>query len=212
MLKKKKLENQIDNLVQEMEKDLIELEKEFKAQNKKKEKFHDIKTKGKILELLKNKIKILKSKYNGEEIDEEEVEDNATALEKFEEILKKSKNLGQSSQRDLYQEEKDKMEEWKEREKQQDEMIDELGKGIQQLKYEGEMAGKGIEDIGKKVKQTEKKIDKTHKKMKTQNERVIELINKIRSPEKLCCDIILILILLGLICVLYSIIKHKYLK
>ena len=74
------------------------------------------------------------------------------------------------------------------------------------------MAGKGIEDIGKKVKQTEKKIDKTHKKMKTQNERVIELINKIRSPEKLCCDIILILILLGLICVLYSIIKHKYLK
>lgn len=212
LIQLKKIENKIDNLIQEMEKELIELEKELKSQKKKKNQFHDLKTKEKILELLKNKVKILKSKFKGEEVDEEEVQDNTTALEKFEEILKKSKNLGESTQRDLYLEEKDKIDEWNERKKNQDEMLDELGKGIQQLKYEGEMAGKGIDDIGKKVKHTGKKIDGTQTKIKTQNERLNELLNKIRSSDKICCDIILILILLGLICVLYSIIKHKYKK
>ena len=90
--------------------------------------------------------------------------------------------------------------------------MEKISKGIKQLKYEGEMAREGINEIGKRTKQSGKKIDDTQQKILSQNERVKELINKLRSSDKICCDIVLILILLGLICVLYSIIKHKYIK
>lgn len=189
------------------------MEKELKSQKKKPKKFNDLQAKEQIMDLLQKKVKFLKSKYNGEEIDEEEVEDNRTALEKFEDILKKRKNIEDSTQdRELLEEEKDKIEEWEERKKKQDEKLNEIGEGFGRLKHEAEMAGKGIEEIRKKTKKTEKKIDNTQAKIQTQNERLSELVNKIRSSDKICCDIVLILILLGLICVLYSIIKHKYKK
>ena len=53
-------------------------------------------------------------------------------------------------------------------------------------------------------------MNKTHKKVVTQNQKSKDLAYKIRSADKLCCDIILIMILLGLIGVLYGIIKQKY--
>ena len=55
-------------------------------------------------------------------------------------------------------------------------------------------------------------MDKTSKKVKTQNDKLKDLVEQIRSSDKICCDLILILILLGLICVLYSVIKHKFIK
>ena len=61
-----------------------------------------------------------------------------------------------------------------------------------------------------KIKGTDDKIKKTTVKVQTQNERVKDLLNKIRTSDKICCDIVLILIVIGLICVLYSVIKHKY--
>lgn len=96
------------------------------------------------------------------------------------------------------------------RKKGQDDKLKDIRKGIQAIKIEAEKAGEGLKEIGKKVKQNEKHIDKTGKKLQTQNERVKDFINKIRSSDKICCDIVLILILIGLVCVLYSIIKHKY--
>ena len=96
------------------------------------------------------------------------------------------------------------------RKKGQDDKLKDIGKGIQAIKIEAEKAGERLKEIGKKVKQNEDHIDKTGKKLQTQNERVKDFINKIRSSDKICCDIVLILILIGLVCVLYSIIKHKY--
>ena len=96
------------------------------------------------------------------------------------------------------------------RKKGQDDKLKDIRKGIQAIKIEAEKAGERLKEIGKKVIQNEDHIDKTGKKLQTQNERVKDFINKIRSSDKICCDIVLILILIGLICVLYSIIKHKY--
>jgi hypothetical protein len=53
-------------------------------------------------------------------------------------------------------------------------------------------------------------MSKTHKKVVTQTQKLKDIANKLRSADKLCCDVILILILLGLIGVLFSIIKQKY--
>ena len=211
ILELKTVEKEIENLLQEMEQELIELKKELKAQKRNSKKYNDLQTKEKITDLLEKKIKILKSKYEGEEIDEDEIKDNRTALEQLDDILKKNKNFEDSTQeREPYEEEINKINEWDERKKKQDEKLEEIGIGVRELKYEAEMAGKGINEVGEGVKKTGINIDKTHEKVKTQNERLSELVNKIRSSDKICCDIVLILILLGLICVLYSIIKHKY--
>ena len=209
----KKVEKQIENLIEEMKQELIDLEKELKSQKNKPSKYNDLKAKEKIMDLLKEKVKILKSKYNGEEIDEEEVKDNRTALEKFEDILKKKRNNEDSTQdRELSEDQINKMNEWDGRKEEQDKKIDVIAEGIQILKNEAIMAGKGIDAVGKRTKKTGKNMDNIHSRVKTQNERITELVNKIRSSDKICCDIVLILILLGLICVLYSIIKHKYIK
>ena len=94
--------------------------------------------------------------------------------------------------------------------KNQDEQLDEIHKGVGQLKYEAGLAGQGIRNIDTKVQNVTKHVDKTHKSVNTQNSRLKELIFKFRSADKYCCDIILILILIGLVCTLYSIIKHKF--
>ena len=96
------------------------------------------------------------------------------------------------------------------RKKGQDDKLKDIRKGIQAIKIEAEKAGEGLKEIGIQVAQNGDHIDKTGKKLQTQNERVKDFINKIRSSDKICCDIVLILILIGLVCVLYSIIKHKY--
>ena len=92
----------------------------------------------------------------------------------------------------------------------QDENLDVVHHGLKSLKYELNQAEEGIDYIQKKIKKTTKKTDKSHKKLTTQTQRIKDLTNKLRSSDKLCCDIILILILLGLIGVLVAIIKQKY--
>jgi len=63
------------------------------------------------MDLLEKKVKILKNKYGGEEIDEDEIKDNRTALEKLDDIL--NENIEDSTQeRELNEEEKNKINEW----------------------------------------------------------------------------------------------------
>ena len=81
---------------------------------------------------------------------------------------------------------------------------------IKTNKREAEKAGDANKDIGKRTKKTDDHMTDKIITINTQNKILKELINKIRSSDKICVDITLILILLVLICVLYSIIKHKY--
>lgn len=205
-----KINTKIENLIKEIENDIIELEKELKSQKKKK-KYTDIETKDKIMDLLKDKIKILKNKYNGEEIDEEELIDNRTALEKLDNILKEKYNNDENSEgRELYEEEKQQIDEWKREKDKQDEMLDQLGHAVKNLGNEAKVAESANEEINKRTKKLSKKMDKAGEKVKGQTDRLTDLVTKIRSSDKICCDIVLILILLGLICVLYSVIRHKF--
>jgi DNA repair exonuclease SbcCD ATPase subunit len=214
--KKHKIENEIDALLNEIDSDLKQLETELKAQKKKKDKYPDTETKEEILEKLKEKVQILKSKYKGEEFSEEELIGNKSALEQLENLLEERKKSSSEEdgeeRRDLTEEEKNKINEWKKKVKEQDGILDDIYEGVVNIKEEAIRAGEGIETVGKKVKKLHPKVDKTTKKIKTQNERLKELVNEIRSSDKICCDIILILIFLGLICVLYSVIKHKFIK
>ena len=128
----------------------------------------------------------------------------------MDDFLKKSKVKENSELRELYKEEKDKIDEWKGIVKKQDEKMEEIREGVMRIKEEALKAGDAIKDIGKRDKILDGHMTETGNNIQTQNERVKELLNKIRSSNKICVYITLILILFGLISVLYSIIKHKY--
>ena len=209
LIEKDKIEKKLEELDKEIKSDIKDLEKELKAQGNKKDKYHDLDQKKKILKLLKEKAKIIEKKYKKEDFDDElnNYEQNIMQLDDF---LKSNNIEEQTELRELFKEEKDKIDEWRGRIKIQDEKLEEIGKGIREIKVQAEIAGDAIKDIGKRVNNAGKHMDGTIEKTKTQNERVRDLVNKIRSSDKICVDITLILILFGLICVLYSIIKHKY--
>ena len=107
---------------------------------------------------------------------------------------------------------KKKIEEWKMKKNEQDGELEEIRKIIKNMKGVAITIGDNINSVEIKTKDLGGEIDVTNKKIETQNERLKELIKKIRPCEKFCCDIILILIFLGLLCVLYSLIKNRYIK
>ena len=112
------------------------------------------------------------------------------------------------SDRELYDIEKDMIDEFNLEVIKIDKKIDELGHIIPSLKIAAEEIGKQIRGI-----QITKIIPKAvfiTKEVKSKTEMVNDYIKEIRKPCNFCCDIILLLILLGLICILISIIRQKY--
>ena len=210
ILARKKAEKKIEQLFEDMTLDFKEMEKELKHQKKNPTKFPDIQTKTKILELLKKKLNILKSKYEDEDYNQDEYSQNENQIQTLENYLSSQQMEGNYNKRDIYEEEENKIDEWNKRIKQQDEQLDEIHKGVGKIKQEAGTAGIGINKIGKKFKGIDKHVDKTQKKVISQNTRLKEFLTKLRSKEKICCDILLILILLGLIFTLYSVIKHRF--
>ena len=212
ILARKKAEKKLDELYEDIDLDIKEMEKELKHQKKNPKKFPNIDTKTQIVDLLKKKLKILKSKSDDEEeYDQDEYSQNENQIQTLEQFLTTNNSFQNDiNNRDIYEEEENKIGEWNNRIKTQDDKLDEIHKGVGKLKKEAKTAGTGISKTGKRVKELNKHVDKTQKSVSSQNERLKELINKIRSGDKYCCDIILILILIGLIFTLYSIIKHKF--
>ena len=108
---KNKIEKKLKELDDEIKTDIKNLEKELNAQKKSK-KFHDIDQKDKIFKLLTEKINILQKKYKGEEF-EDELNDYEQNIEQLDDFLKRS-NFGENSElRELFEEEKIKIDEWK---------------------------------------------------------------------------------------------------
>ena len=212
IVERKKIENQVDTIIEEIRSDIKEMEKELKHQNKKPEKFPDLQTKNKILKLLKQKMDLLKNKFDNSEYNESEYNEKDNEIKTLEQFLSENNgslnNIG--GNRDLIEEEQNKIDEWGRRKKEQDEQLDEIHARVGDLKNEANFANRALSNIGKKVDKVGQHVEETNKSVSTQNGRLKELITKFRSPDKYCCDIILVLLLIGLVCTLYSIIKHKF--
>ena len=112
IMEKNKIEKKLEELDKEIKSDILDLEKEFKAQKNKKDKYHDLDQKKKILELLNEKVNIIEKKYKKEDFDEElnNYEENIMQLDNF---LKENKIEEKSELRKLFKEEQDKIDEWK---------------------------------------------------------------------------------------------------
>ena len=128
IIEKKRIEEKLDDIEREFQKDIKNLEQELKAQKKKSNKFYDIEQKEKMINLLKEKINILEKKYKGEDVDESEVKNNESMIQSLDDFLKNSKINENPEQRELFEEERNKIEEYDRRRKEQDEQLDEIHK------------------------------------------------------------------------------------
>ena len=97
---------------------------------------------------------------------------------------------------------------WRKR-RQEEEDLEEIHAGVKILRYENNSTTENIEKTHNKVKQTTKHTVQTIKHVNKQNKKLKEIIGKLRKGNKLCLDIILIIIAFGLINALYYIIKLR---
>ena len=148
----------------------------------------------------------LQTKFEGTDINEQEIIDNRTHIEQLDDLIKKQKE-SESSQREIYEEEQAAIDEWERRKQKQNEELNDLGDLVRELKTEAKIAEEGVNKISKAVLEVAEHADKTNRNVVTQNKQLKEMIQKIRSGNKLCVDFILLIVLLGLLAVLYSLIK-----
>ena len=209
IFERKTLESKLETLLDEIEKKMKKLNIELKAQKNKTGKYGDFTQKEKMVELMEQKYQLFRSKLDGMDIDEKQIEENKTSIEQLEDILAKEEGRAPQQERELYEEEKAKMQEWKEELARQDEDLDEISGVVKELKEQSKLAGENIEKTHKQVKKVTKATVQTTKRVNQQNKKLKDLISKLRSGDKLCVDIILILVGLGLVAVLYNIISSQ---
>ena len=207
---RKKIESKIEEKLDQVEDMMKKLNIELKAQKNKTGKYGDFTQKEKYVTLMEQKYQLFRSKLDGMDIDEKQIEENKDSIEQLEEILANEEGKTAQEERELYEEEKAKMQEWEEEKARQDQDLDEIGDVVVQLREQSKLASENIDRTNKKVKQVTKKTVQATKKVNQQNKKLKDLVKKLRSGDKLCIDIVLILIVLGLIAVLYNIIKSQF--
>ena len=199
---KKQLESKINKLLDEINNNLKDLEIELNVQKKKKGKYGDFEGKEKMKNLMNEKFNFLCSKFEGIEITESQIKENQNSIDQLDNILEKQSI--NNNEEPLSDEAKEKMEEWKKEQEEQDKGLDQIKDGLKILKNEIKLANENISSTNKVVKKITKHTDQTHNRVHHANVKVKDLISKIRSSDKICVDIVLILILVGLICALYN--------
>ena len=202
---KKQLESKISKLIDEINNNLKDLEIELNVQKKKKGKYGDFEGKEKLKNLMNEKFNFLCSKFDGIEVTETQIKENQNSIGQIDKILEKEITI--NNDEPLSDEAKEKMEEWKKEQEEQDKGLEQIKDGLKILKKEIKTANENISSTNKVVKNVSKHTDKTHNKVNSANKKIKDLISKIRSSDKICVDIILVLILVGLICALYNLIK-----
>ncbi len=150
---------------------------------------------------------IKQNRNEGREVSENKIQDNLNNMEKLENII----NNGPSQpDRVLSIEEREKIESWKREVEDQDKELDTVFNIIKDVKKEVKDIGKSIDSVGKKIKLVDKHAEKTDNKLKTTNAQLKALLEKVRSSDKICVDILLICVCLGLCSILYNMLKSKF--
>jgi t-SNARE complex subunit (syntaxin) len=115
---------------------------------------------------------------------------------------------GGSAERALYDEEGNKIEVWKNEITDQDIILGRVANNVKILKGEARKINDKQDDVSKKVNEVSTAANKTEKKLDSTNKKIKDLLEKL-GHDKICIDIILVCICLGLIAVLYNVIKSK---
>ena len=209
IFQREKIESNLETKLDTVEEMLKNLNIELKANKNKTGKYGDFTQKENYVGILEKKYQLFRSKLDGMEIDQQQIQETKDKMEQLEEIIANEEGRTAQEERELYEEEKAKMQEWKDEVARQDEDLEEIHDIVKQIKDENKLASENIAKTHKKVKQVTKNTVQTTKHVNQQNKKLKDLIGKLRGGNKICLDIILILIGLGLIAALYYIIKSR---
>ena len=207
---RKTIENKLESLLDEIERKIKEFNDELKAQKNKIGKYGDFSQKEKMATLMEQKFQLFREILDGMNIDEKQIEENKSSIEQLEDILAKEEGRNTEKGRELFEEEKSKMQEWNEEVDRQNKDLKEIGHVVQLIKEEAKLASENIDRTNKTVKKLTKNTEVVTKRVYSQNKKLKDLIGKLRSGDKLCMDIILILVALGLMAVLYNLLKVRF--
>jgi len=209
IFQRKKIESNLETKLDTVEEMLKNLNIELKANKNKTGKYGDFTQKENYVGILEKKYQLFRSKLDGMEIDQQQIQETKDKMEQLEEIIANEEGRTAQEERELYEEEKAKMQEWKDEVARQDEDLEEIHDVVKQIRDESNLASENIAKTHKQVKQVTKNTVQTTKHVNQQNKKLKDLIGKLRGGNKICLDIILILIGLGLIAALYYIIKSR---
>ena len=172
VLSHQKIIKNIESIINQIDEDMMILEKELYFQKKKRS--PDAKTKEDIMKLLKNKFNLLKNKFKPKE----EQEDNKDKVRSIDDFLENNKN-NNVQQRDIYEEEDEKIKEWENKKQQGDVMINEISDLVKGMNSDAKNLGYAIGEITKKTKKMGNKFNDTYDNTDVQIKRVDKLNKKI---------------------------------
>ena len=177
ILSKQKVIKNIESMITKIDDDMKILEKELFFQKKKKS--PDVKQKEDIMKLLENKFISLKNKSNPNEEEEEKYhKEKAQNLDDFLQKIEKNKNTN-SQERDLYEEEDEKIKEWNYKKQKEDEMFNEISGLVKGMNSDAKNLGMTIDEMRKKTGKMKNQFNYVYDNTKKQTERIDKLNKKI---------------------------------
>lgn len=208
--KRLKLNNQIESILKEISINIENLKHNNINNN--------IKGDKEKIELIEKKFYLLNIKFNNIEVKTNIMNENPLMIDTKEkepgssEILRNGEdnNSSEENERPIYEEELKIIDEFKLSVIKQDKELNKLKLGVDKLKDMAIEIGEQIKGTGLQINNTTPKAVIIVDNVKSKTEMVNDLIKEIRKPSKICCDICLIILLFGLICVLISIIRRKF--
>jgi chromosome segregation ATPase len=103
--------------------------------------------------------------------------------------------------------EKEAISRWKNMDRKIDEYAERIGDNVLELKSRALNINNVLERHEEKLENLEEGIDQANEELETSTKRLKKLIVKVRSGDKFCCTLCLLIILIGLIVVAYNIIQ-----
>jgi hypothetical protein len=209
VFEKTKLSDDAENLLKTVQTKMGNMNYALKSQKKNTKKFGNLDFKYTGLELINSRYEILMSKITGIPVDEKKDKENLTTLQQIDKILEKRSQEPDAGHREPNEEELKFFQEVDNEMKKQNVGLQHIATNLKEIKAISSAINKDIDEMGKSIKKTSEAAKKTEKKLETTNAKLKDLLAKIRSGDRICIDIILILICLGLIAVLYNTIKSR---
>lgn len=105
-------------------------------------------------------------------------------------------------------EEREIMDRWRQKDKQLDDKLDDVNVLLEKLKEQSKKVSDEIDKRDVLVNTANKGATKVNAVLEEENHKLAKVLKEYRSPQKLCFDICLVLLLLGLIAVIVMLVKN----
>eukprot|EP00826_Nyctotherus_ovalis_P063694 TRINITY_DN9341_c0_g2_i1.p1 TRINITY_DN9341_c0_g2~~TRINITY_DN9341_c0_g2_i1.p1 ORF type:complete len:275 (-),score=80.49 TRINITY_DN9341_c0_g2_i1:62-886(-) len=200
---------QIRDMIQGTEQAINDLDKSLKPLRKERLKNSDVEEelqqKEKLVELIKDQFWYAKAEFEGEPIEMRDIESGQGLSKQRNELI----NMGHE-ERPLTSEEEEILSRFRTKDQMIDDMLILVIQDIDLLKEKAVHIDQAIERNEEKLHAVEKHATKVVKKLTTINTKMHDLVKKYAEPNRMCIYIILLVIALGLLLILYGLVKDAF--